>query len=276
MLRRIASSIWICSRWLMISPVLLIIIILVFTEKPLAWLLLALGIWAIFNLLMTNHAPAQRYRQWWVTPLVMLWGAIFFWFLTWLQNSYQSALIWLRVDEIWTYLFSTAFPLQDFGHALPLLNTIFLMIPAFFLTGFISIQRVFPGGGPWKQEFAYRNTAAGQICLEPCWLFIRRFMMAASWIGFGALLLMWFSMFKSIHLTWLPILPAAFFLVCLEITLWLGGPLQKSIRQATLDGEEADSRVMANFEALWCLFKSRWNDKWLLAGNRIPQKPRQR
>jgi hypothetical protein len=233
--------------------------------------------WAIGALFSIRLGERQRYRQWLLPIVALLWSLAVLGFSLWLRFRYQQWLLAHASLQAWlNHWLGFTFP-PDVAGAILFWNAVFLALFALAKLFWILWLRVSEKPpvdrplAPWALAYVYRADWA----LKPWWRYARWFSWGFAFLGLAALVWVWLSLEGALPdpwaATWLPMLAGAIFLVGLELAVWLGGPLDETW-QPEFEGGDADAMLRGRFARLWERYRKKWHDKWLAAGNLIPQR----
>ncbi len=232
--------------------------------------------WAVSALIFLRLKKDQRHRQWLLPVIAIVWSLAMLVLSVWLRRKYQQMLVAYAQLRVWLEdLLGLTFP-SDVAEAILIWNAVFLglfVLAKVIILIWLQITEKPPkplARARWSLAYLFRP-AMGWV-LKPWWRFARWLSWSVALAGFLALVYIWLSLDGFISSLWLPMLAGAIFLVGLELTSWLGGPIDETW-QPEFDGADATAILMGQFAQLWERYRTKWRDKWLAAGNLVPQRP---
>jgi hypothetical protein len=222
-----------------------------------------------------NLASKERHRQWGSVLLALLLSAVAIGLTIWLRRHFDLFLRDYAVLLSWLgALFHIPLP-QNLTFALPWLNLGLLLVMGIAKLLLSGAMRGIPlllgvDAGKTlstKSYGAYEYHAERGWVLIPRWMFVRHFNVALCSLSVLSLFVFWMALEAVWTSTWLPILPACLLLISGEIAAYLGGKSENE-GEAELGGEDSESSVFANYEAVWQSMRKVWPESWLAAANR--------
>lgn len=230
---------------------------------------------ACFFLYGGNLGSRERHRQWGYVLLALLLSAVAIGLVVWMRRhfdlflrDYALLLSWLEAS------FQIPLP-QSVSFALPWLNLGLLLamgVAKLLLVGAMRGIQLLLGVDAGKtlstkSYGAYEYHADRGWVLIPRWMFVRHFSVALCCLSVLSLFVFWLALEDVWTSTWLPILPAVLLLISGEVAAYLGGK-SDSEGEAELGGQDAETSVFANYEAVWKSMRKVWPESWLAAANR--------
>ncbi len=260
---------------LLLSPLLVLAGLALAAWVFAAWGSFAVTLMAVGVLAVLQFPRECRHAQWPLPLAALAWSALFWWLLLRWQGQYLSLLIQHAREVGWFGRVGIS-PPQDIGDFLPLANAVFLLVFALAKGLFIVVGRQLfspktARGVPGGIAYALEPGFSRYWVLQPGWLCVRWMAATAALLGFVCLLLAWLASIGELQAEWIPLLPAGWFLVAVELAFWLWGLTGEGGRwRPEFVGDDGKPQPQGEFDGLWRRYRANWPDSWRAAGNRLP------